>query len=195
LRRVIVIKKLTTLVALILCVTVGGVYAAWLYTSETLTSVDKTLSHGMTTATQEGDAGVLSIESNNVVIAIDQKAPGDYTAVLKVTGEVQVRFTPNAGAPDDVKDAAIPAEALVYVHNADVNKYEDKPIYQSTGVKCDVNWVKQPDGSFLATISTNNIASLFELGGTFVLPTHDDYTAFHALEEKITITLAIQKKA
>jgi len=87
-------KKLTLLVALILCVTIGGVYAAWTYTGNTMGTASRSLSHGMATATTEGNVGLYKIEHNDIDIKIDQTAPENYTAKLVITGSVTVSFTP-----------------------------------------------------------------------------------------------------
>lgn len=188
-------KKLSVLVALLLCVTVGGVYAAWAYTGSTVSTVDRTLSHGMTTATTDGDVGLFRIVENTVDIAIDQTAPGDYTARLVITGSVKVSFTPNLGAPDTVKNNAVNAVATLYTKNADANKYNGTAIYVSPeNSKVALQWEKQSNGSFEATITASQIDSLLDLGGAFVLDTHAEYLAFHALEENITLTLSINQE-
>lgn len=190
-------KKLSTLIALILCVTIGGVYAAWTYTGSSINAVDRTLSHGLTASVTEGDVGVFSIAENTVDVAIDQTAIGNYTAKLVINGSVTVKFTPNAGAPQNVVNNAIPAEAVIYTKNADGNKYEGSEIYvaNDTVKSVDLVWSKGADGVFTAIISAEQIDSLLDLGDVFVLDSQDDYNAFHALEENVTITLAVQQKA
>lgn len=186
-------KKLSTLIALILCVTIGGVYATWTYTGSTITSVDRTLSHGMAASVTEGDVGVFEITNNNVDISIDQTAAGNYSAKLVITGGVTVTFTPNAGAPEDVINNAIPTHAVIYTKNAEANKYEGSEIYvkNSTTSEIDLSWVKGSDGKFTANITAEQIDSLLDLGADFVLDTEAKYQEFHALEEGVTITLAI----
>ncbi len=187
-------KRLSILVALILCVTIGGVYAAWLYTGSTVSSVDRTISHGLTTATTDGDVGIFRVKSNTVDIAIDQTAEDNYLAKLVITGQVVVSFTPNPGAPEDVINNAVSAVATVYTKNAEANLYDGSPIYSSpAGSKVALVWEKLPDGTFEATITAEQIDTLLDLGAEFVLDSHADYLAFHELEENITITLAISQ--
>ena len=187
-------KKLSILVALILCVTIGGVYAAWSYTGSTTTAVDRTLSHGMATAVQKGDVGIFSITENNIDIKIDQMAAGDYRAKLVITGSVTVTFTPNDGAPEDVTESAIPAEAVIYLKNAEANQFEGKNIYTVTNTPVKLNWNKNGN-SFTATITAENVASMLGLSDDLVLDTHEKYMQFHGLEENITITLAIRQSS
>ncbi len=187
-------KKLSVLIALILCVTIGGVYAAWSYTGSTMTAVDRTLSHGLTAAVSEGDVGVFAITHNDIDVSIDQTAKGDYTAKLVISGSVTVTFTPNDGAPADVIDNAIPAEAILYTKNAEDNQYLGSNIYTVNDGSIDLSWTKGADGVFTATITAAQIDTLLDLGNTFVLDTLSEYNAFHALEEGVTITLAVQQK-
>ena len=183
-------KKISLLLVLIMCVTIGGVYAAWTYTGSTVSSVDRTISHGMSTATTDGDVGMLEIVSNNVDVKIDQMADKDYRANLVITGEVVVRFTPNAGAPDEVVNNAIHAHAKLYTKNAESNMYQGAPIYVSPADSyIELQWEKQDNGTFLATVTAAEIDTLLDLGGSFVLDTHAEYLDFHALEENITLTL------
>ena len=189
-------KKITTLIALILCVTIGGVYAAWTYTGNTVSSVDRTVSHGLTTTILDGDVGLLQIVSNSADIAIDQTDVGNYTAKLVVTGEIVVKFTPNTGADQAVLDNAVPVKATLYTKNAESNLYEGAPIYVSPADSyVDIAWEKQEDGTFLGTLSAAQIDTLIDLGGSFYLDTLTEYNAFHALEENITLTVMFSQSA
>ena len=188
-------KKISVLITLILCVTIGGVYAAWAYTGSTVSSVDRTVSHGLTTATTDGDVGIFEVIHNDVDVAIDQTAAGNYLAKLVITGSIAVKFTPNAGAPTDVVNNAISAKATLYTKNAAENAYEGSEIYVSPADSyVDLVWEKQTDGSFLATVSAAEIDTLLDLGADFVLDTHAKYQAFHSLEENVTLTVQFSQK-
>ena len=187
-------KKLTLLLALIVCVTVGSVYAAWIYTGSTVSTADRTLSHGMATATTDGDIGTLKVVHNDIDIKIDQTATGDYRAKLVITGSIQVSFTPNDGAPADAVNNAVPAQIALYAKNTDTNLYEGSPIYVVNGGPVDLSWEKQADGTFLATVDAATIDSMLDLGAEFVLETHAKWQAFHNLEENVTLTAQFSKK-
>ena len=183
-------KILSLLIMLIMSVTIGSVYAAWTYTGSTVSSVDRTISHGMTTATTDGDVGFLEIVSNDVDVKIDQTADKDYRANLVITGSVVVRFTPNAGAPEEVVNNAIHAHAKLYTKNAESNLYQGAPIYTTPADSfIELSWEKQDNGTFLATVNAAEIDTLLDLGGNFILDTHAEYQEFHALEENVTLTL------
>lgn len=97
-------KKLSVLIALVLCVTIGGVYAAWTYTNPDADITDRHFEQLITisAATEEGAAGAYAIETNITGMSIDQtgtNSNGDdfHKAVLNYTtsdGETPyIRFT------------------------------------------------------------------------------------------------------
>ena len=189
-------KKISILISLILCVTISGVYAAWMYTGNTVSSAERTLSHGMATATSKGDMGTFKIgeNDNSIDIKIDQSAVGDYTAKLIITGSIIVTFDPNDGAPSTVTENAVPAQCIISVENIDENKYDNTPIYKIADTPIDLVWEKQTDGTFKATVTSEQIDEVIDLGKAFVLETHEKWTTFHDLEKKITIRATFSQK-
>ena len=187
-------KKISLLLTLVICVTIGGVYAAWSYAGAAIKQpVDTTVSHGMASITST-EIGDLRIVNNSLLVKVDQ-ADEEYNAYLNVTGQITVQFTPGSGAEPEIYDAAIPVYASVYVENAESNLYNDAPIYVSTGDKILVTWEKQLDGSFLATLDGEQVVQLFELGDNFQLKSETEYQAFHALEGKLTLNIKFEHDA
>ena len=93
-------KKLSALIAMILCLTIGGVYAAWTYTNPNADITDKRFEQLVTisTATEAGAAGEYDIITNITGISIEQLGTNDqgkdfHTAVLNyVTNDDQAPF-------------------------------------------------------------------------------------------------------
>ena len=193
-------KKLTALVALMLCVIIGGVYAVWTYAGNDLDHTQLEIGHALETATQEGSLGTLVIESSSLMVKIDQTAIGDYTAKLVITGEMIVRFTPSMGVSDDITNDGVPAHAYFSLSNIDENKYPDvngiaSPIYVIAGENSiAISWTKQSDGSFTTTITADQIDGILDLGATFVLNTIEEHTAFGEKEKLIDLDLYISQK-
>ncbi len=97
-------RKLTAIIALMLVVTIGGVYAAWNYAQGAVSKIDAYLD-GVTKITEKvvtTAKGNISVNSENLSITIDD-ANNDHVAELKVEGYITVTFTPNEGA-DEVVD-------------------------------------------------------------------------------------------
>ena len=85
-------KKLSLLIAMVLCVTIGGVYAAWTYTNPAADITDQRIGQLITisTATEQGAAGTYAIETNVTGMSIEQLGTNDdgkdfHTAVLEYT--------------------------------------------------------------------------------------------------------------
>ena len=187
-------KKISILLALIICVTIGGVYAAWSYAGAAIKQpVDTTVSHGMASITST-EIGDLRIVNNSLLVKVDQLNE-DYDAYLNVTGQITVQFTPGDGAEANIYEDAIPVYASVYVANADDNLYLGSPIYVSTEEKLLVEWEKQDDGTFLATLNGEDVLQLFELGADFQLKSESEYQAFHTLEGKLTLNIKFEHDA
>ena len=187
-------KKISVLLTLVICVTIGGVYAAWSYAGASIKQpVDTTVSHGMASITST-EIGDLRIVNNSLLVKVDQRDE-EYNAYLNVSGQITVQFVPGAGAEPEIYENAIPVYASVYVENADANLYNGSPIYVSTGNKILVTWEKQTDGSFLATLDGEEVVQLFELGDNFQLKSETEYQAFHELEGKLTLNIKFEHDA
>lgn len=139
-------RKLAFLMACLMLLTVGGVYAAWLYTDTNSDVIDR---HAevvvtLTGATTTGAAGTFSVETN-LVMTIDQspireengKLVNDHKTVLKyATTEgsedlnniyLTVTFTPSENASQEIKANGIDAE--VYLKTTTEMKYEGTSIF------------------------------------------------------------------
>ena len=163
-------KKFSALIALFLCVTIGGVYATWTYAgSDDITDALYEAKVTVTDAAYSGANGTFKVESN-LVLEIDQ-ANEHHEAVLnflpQTAGDdiyLKVTFTPNKGvASDDIVENAVLAElyfttttVMQYTIDADGN-------YDAAGTAVDIfkfanpsngirdnefTWTPQADGTF-----------------------------------------------
>ena len=101
-------KKLSMLAAMALCVTVGGVYATWIYATDAVPTAYATMGVTMTGTATGGQAGTLTIAGTNVDLTIDDDATDAHvhkaTLVSNPSGEFKITFTPNTNAESDIKD-------------------------------------------------------------------------------------------
>ena len=105
-------KKLSILIALMLCVTIGGVYATWTYAgTNDIADADAEAKVTMAGATFTGANGVYEVKSN-LVLTIDQKN-SDHEAELKFESNdgadiyLTVTFTPASTASQTMKDYGV----------------------------------------------------------------------------------------
>lgn len=90
-------KKISLFVALALIVTIGGVYAAWIYPSDDalVGSATKTFTGNMTQVeTQATNKGEISVETSSDTLKIFVDDAGSYVAKAIAQGSVSVLFTP-----------------------------------------------------------------------------------------------------
>ena len=105
-------KKVSILASLALCVTIGGTYAAWIYSDENI-ELDPTHRHvevrleDLGTSTNRGTFDALT---SGVKFVIDQQAGSAHIAELKwtnTTDKIPVYFCPSVNAQDTVKEQGV----------------------------------------------------------------------------------------
>lgn len=128
------IKRLSLIITLALCLTVGGVYATWTYAEGQIQSNSGTASLTIEAAANEGEAGTINVDTNSLSITVENG--GSYKTVLSVTGDITVTLTPTAGtdtsllpnsftwtltATDAAKNATYNGEKILTVDGATQN--------------------------------------------------------------------------
>ena len=178
-------KRFAILMALILCVTVGGVFANWVYTEGTTASVEDNITFGMSPATSTTTRGVFTVGDNNLTMHIDQKAQKDYTAVLVIDGQVTFTFTPDEnydmGGFAATYELSLPVGSNVFANTYDGSSYAGDTAGEKSIIKkfdttaqtltfTDAN----ADGVYEATVTDDMIKSLIELND-FSLDTYAEW--------------------
>lgn len=101
-------KKLTILVALILCVTIGGVYATWTYAGAEVTSSHKHMSVNIASLGNATPLGEIVNVLNSMDVLLDDG--GSYVVKAVFSGKMGFVFMPGPGAPQTVRDNGIELE-------------------------------------------------------------------------------------
>ena len=191
-------KKLTILVALLLCVTIGGVYAAWVYPGQSLGSLaDVPAAKEMVDATFEGASGAYSIESNTMHIAIDD-TNGDHEAELVFTGALVIKFTADDHIDPADLQKALSAVITVTGVNLDAAVYGEEDIFTLDStyklvLDPENDW--QADGNvYTYTYAASNLAGAISIG-EFTLHTYTEYKAFSAEQVKATFKVQVNPGA
>ncbi len=114
-------RKLSTIIALALVITIGGVYAAWNYSVGTVSVATKDVTVELALKVEKTDAkGAIETSVNpNFIFKIDDKSEvlkndgndqtnptveDEYVAVIDASGEWVFKFVPGEDAPLDVAD-------------------------------------------------------------------------------------------
>ena len=174
-------KKISLLIAICICLTVSCVYATWIYTKDNnVADQHQHLATALAGVTTDGNYGTYDLSYKNVNIEIDQKQPGDHTAVLNITGDIVLTYTPGANAPVEYKTSGIPT---TFQFDTSIDQttwaYEGNQIFAVDNTVYDVVWTPEEDGSFTFTIPAEEIANYISLANTFVLDTLVDYNNFN----------------
>lgn len=203
-------KKFSILIAILLCVTIGGVYAAWMFADSTDAALKtQTVSLGLTEDVDAGAYGVYTLTPS-----VDDAVAGTeafalliddiddsiiHNAVLVGKGTLTITFTPNESAIEDVREGATPTYWCIKAGDDIANwKYDDKAIFTSLddtwktidGVDSN-NWVKSADGkSFTYIITGETIANMLTLNN-FTLETKAAYNAFTTALTYTKLTLYV----
>jgi hypothetical protein len=102
-------KKLSLIIALVLCITIGGVYATWTYTQSTdVADITPTLGISMTEATFAGTLGTYAVDTSALTMAVDPKPGSTHVTSLQMAGSITIKFTPQTYAEVDVKENGVP---------------------------------------------------------------------------------------
>ena len=98
-------KKMGILASLALCVTIGGVYAAWQFAETDVSSAYANVAVSLASKADATTKGSLEITSVNTGLKIDDPVDAEkHTTVLTHTegGKFVITFVANANAPDEV---------------------------------------------------------------------------------------------
>jgi len=181
-------KKLSLLIALILCVTVGGVYANWVYSGSTdVLDQTKVKSINLTDVTESGEFGTYTMNADSLLIKIDQ-ANENYEAKLVVEGSVTVTFKPGENVSPSIKANGV--DTTLTINSDDAWTYEGKTFLTINTLKnvIDIDWgTADSTGTFTAIIDGATIAeALTFTGSNVVLDTKVKYNDFlnNALKNK-----------
>ena len=184
-------KKLSILIALMFCITIGGVYATWSYAG-TNDIADQLVETKVTIANIEYKEanGTYAIESN-LVLTVDQ-ANQQHEAKLVYGSNnsddpyIKITFTAADYASPEIKENAVPSE--LYFSTTTTMQYENKDgqlvdIFwlSNTGnnqLDNTFTWTSEGNGKFSYTLDKAAIESCIKLNGTFVLGTKAEHDAF-----------------
>ncbi len=194
-------KKISTIIALALILTISGVYAAWNYAQGTSASVEITREINMAQVNTKGNKGTISASPSDFAFLVDDgytinpvKYPNKYTAVLVGTGKLSITFTPSDGA-DDSTDAGIEMEAKIEIKaKENAALYDGKtPIAIKEG-KDSVTISLNESASRTAELFGEDIAKALQLADV-ILDTKAKNDNFHTALKDYTIYITISEVA
>ena len=185
-------KKLSLLIAMILCVTIGGVYATWTYTQNTDVA-DETVNMTMnlTDVAYSGSFGTYKIDTSTLNMKIDPKENTAHTTALYITGKIVITFTPNSVAPQEIKNNGVASTFKFGLTNANWTYESQQIVTLKHNVAETIVWGTPVDGVFTFVITAEELAGHILLT-EFNLDTKVKYDAFNTAlgQGQITITVS-----
>ena len=179
-------KKLSILIALILCITTGGVYATWYYSgAENVADVSEPITINLEDAQTVGSHGsytlVKEMNGAQTFFRIDQM-DSQHTAGLVCAGTIKLVFTPNVHASSEIKNGDFDTW-IYFTGNFTTLTYNGQSIFKSvaansveTGIKID-NWTVTSEGKLEYDL-TQLLKDTLQFENTFKLDTLVDYNNF-----------------
>lgn len=188
-------KKISLIMLLCLCITIGGVYATWVYSqSDDVADITGAKAITMTEATFTGTYGTYSVDSSAVEMVVDPKEGTTHTTALKIEGDVVIKFTPNTYAPAEVKANGVPSTFAFSLSKNPWN-YADTAIMIVDTEKHNITWT--PAGNYFTyTITADDLYDYITLT-EFTLDTKAEYDAYDAVltEGQIVLTVSDGKNS
>lgn len=201
-------KKISTIIALALIVTIGSVYAAWNYAHGTAASSDVTREINMAQVTTNSNKGSIAVTPNNIAFLVDDD--GGYVAALTGSGDFKVNFTPAPGADNSIVTSGIHMIATVsIVASASAQKYtynykdgeDDKSVVVTPLVANEATNVIDLGTCKETTLTATQIIGAIKFcvndAGEEVqvkLPTKADNDTFHEVLKGYTIKIVISEQ-
>lgn len=184
-------KKLSLLIALAMLISIGGIYATWVYSqSDDVADITNARAITMTNATFEGTYGTYNTDASTLLMKVDPKPGTSHTTSLVITGEIVIIFTPATHAPADIKGSGIPTTFSFGVSNPNWTYNGEKIISITSEGSGDVVWTRQDNGTLTYTITAEMLSRILSLT-EFELDTKADYDAYDAALTNGQITLTI----
>lgn len=194
-------KKLSLLVALILCVTIGGVYATWLYAEAPMDPASHEFKNlGITDVNKSAQSGKIAV-TDTLILKIDDNDGNhnpDWDEDVTSTngGNLQIVFTPNSGAGNTTLNYAITIAKNKYTDNG-----ADKPIFLATGIT-DAHDGEETilTGSFnyvagqaqaTETIEFDEFMAALDVNNTIELTDLNEYEAYKTALDGVVLTLTV----
>ena len=179
-------KKLAALIALALCVTIGGVYATWNYAQGSVASQSKYITATITDKVVDAASGTIAIDASEFKITIDD-SNNDHVAEVTYSGSIKVTFTPTPGADADIVNNGIKLQYALSV-TADW-KFEGTAFFT---VNTTTQQLNGGNATKEVVIQATELESLIYFG-SFSLPTVEKYNSFQQLLKTGSIGITVSE--
>ena len=193
-------KKLSLLIAICMLLTIGGVYATWIYSGNQIDAQTEPFVSKMGGLDHEGNSGSYSFIDNSLDFAVEPDTQDTkITTIAWGTGSIQLVFTPKGDINDAMLAKALNATLTVELASSSIGEYNSTAVYTidpdfAVTLTKD-NWTSHNDGEYYTyTITADTIKDAISIGN-FHLPSEDDYVAFKAVIQDVKFRVKVTPAA
>lgn len=192
-------KKLTVLVALLLCITIGGVYATWIFAGDTIMSQTDPFVNKMGDVDTSTSAGSYHFVNNTVNLVVEPESATSYDAVITWSGEVTLQFAANDTISAEPLSRALNAVITIEAVDIDLAKYESEQIYTlNNSFKIQLTEGSWAHDDVTNTYSYKITADALEGAvsiGEFSIDNYDRYKAFKLAQDVVKFKFRVNPAA
>ena len=193
-------KKFSILIALCVLLTVGGVYATWIYSGNQIDAQTEPFVSKMGGLDHEGNSGSYSFTNNSLDFAVEPDTQETkITTIVWGTGSMQLVLTPKTDINDAMLQKALNATITVELASSTAGEYKGETVYTidpnfAVTLTAD-DWTSHNDGEYYTyTITADTIKDAISIG-SFHLPSEDDYTEFKSVIQDVKFRVKVSPAA
>ena len=193
-------KKFSILIALCVLLTVGGVYATWIYSGNQIDAQTEPFVSKMGGLDHEGNSGSYTFTNNSLDFAVEPDTQETkITTIVWGTGSMQLVLTPKTDINDAMLQKALIATITVELASSTAGEYKGETVYTidpdfAVTLTAD-DWTSHNDGEYFTyTITADTIKDAISIG-SFHLPSEDDYTDFKAVIQDVKFRVKVSPAA
>ena len=193
-------KKLSLLIALCILLTIGGVYATWIYSGNQIDAQTTPFVSKMGGLDHEGNSGSYTFIENSLEFSVEPDTQDTkITTIVWTEGTIKLVFTPKGDINDTMLANALNATITVELASSTAGEYKGTTIYTidpSFAVDLtETDWTEHNDGEYYTyTITADTIKDAISIG-SFHLPSEDDYTDFKAAIQDVKFRVKVTPAA
>ena len=193
-------KKFSILIALCVLLTVGGVYATWIYSGNQIDAQTEPFVSKMGGLDHEGNSGSYTFTNNSLDFAVEPDTQETkITTIVWGTGSMQLVLTPKTDINDAMLQKALNATITVELASSTAGEYKGETVYTidpnfAVTLTAD-DWTSHNDGEYFTyTITADTIKDAISIG-SFHLPSEDDYTEFKSVIQDVKFRVKVSPAA
>ena len=193
-------KKLSLLIVLCMLLTIGGVYATWIYSGNSIDSQTTPFVSKMGALGHEGTSGSYTFDQNTLEFAVEPTTQdAKITKIEWNNGSIQLIFTPSSDITDAMLTKALNATITVELASSTAGTFRGDTIYSvdsthAVALTAD-DWTSHNNGEYYTyTITASDIADAISIG-EFHLPSEDDYNEFYTAIQDVKFRVKVSPTA